>query len=76
METKRARGAARAVVTRKVKEIIELMKDENNLELVNEKSARLQEAFENFRSIHEVFHVQLSDVRKLLKNRRLILSWF
>ena len=41
MATKKARSSAKAVVTRKINEIIALMTDEGNVEEVNKKSDEL-----------------------------------
>ena len=59
METKRARSTAKGVVTRKIKEITDLMTDENNVDKVNKKANELQEAFNKFEVAHRTFHSQL-----------------
>ena len=41
METKKARGIAKGVVTRKLNEITDLMTDENNVDGVNRKINKL-----------------------------------
>lgn len=70
METKRARGDAKAVVSRKVKEITRLMADENNVELVDNELRELKEAFRNFQAAHEAFHNQLSDEESESKSQQ------
>ena len=50
METKKAHGIAKGVVTRKINEITNLMTDENNVDEVN-KANELKEAFENFHAV-------------------------
>ena len=52
METKRARGIAKGVVTRKINEITHLMSDENNVDEVNRKINELKGAFEKFQAAH------------------------
>ena len=61
METKRARGIAKGVVTRKINEITDLMTDENNVDEVNRKINELKEAFENFQAAHRTFHSELTE---------------
>lgn len=59
METKKARGIAKGVVTRKINEITDLMTDENNADEVNKKANELKDAFENFQAAHRTFHSEL-----------------
>ena len=59
MATKKVRSSAKAVVTRKINEIIALMTDEGNVEEVNKKLLELLEAFHKFPAIHEAFHKNL-----------------
>ena len=61
METKKARGIAKGVVTRKINEITNLLTDENNVDEVNKKANELKEAFENFHAVHRTFHSQLTE---------------
>ena len=67
METKKARGITKGVVTRKIKEITNLMTDENNVDAennvdeVNKKANELKEAFQNFHAVHRTFHSQLME---------------
>ena len=61
METKKARGAAKGVVTRKINEITDLMTDENNVDEVNRKTNELKEAFDKFHAAHRTFHSQLTE---------------
>ena len=61
METKRARGIAKGVVTRKINEITDLMTDENNVDEVNRKINELKEAFEKFQAVHRTFHSELTE---------------
>ena len=60
METKRARGIAKGVVTRKINEITDLMTDENNVDEVNRKINELK-AFEKFQAAHRTFHSELME---------------
>ena len=61
METKRARGIAKGVVTRKINEITDLMTDESNVDEVNKKANELKEAFEKFQAAHRTFHSELTE---------------
>ena len=61
METNKARGIAKGVVTRKINEITNLMNDENNVDEVNKKANEVKEAFENFQAVHRTFHSQLTE---------------
>ena len=61
METKKARGVAKGVVTRKINEITDLMTDESNVDEVNRKANELKEAFVKFQVAHETFHSQLKE---------------
>ena len=70
MATKKARSSAKAVVTRKINEIIALMTDEGNVEEVNKKSGELLEAFDKFQAIHETFHKELIDAESVRKSEK------
>ena len=61
METKKARGVAKGVVTRKINEITDLMTDESNVDEVNRKANELKEAFDKFQVAHRTFHSQLTE---------------
>ena len=64
METKdlkMVRGYAKASITKKVKEITELMNDGNDVELVNEKCQQLRKLFRDFEAAHEGYHGTLTD---------------
>ena len=61
MDTKRARGLAKGVVTRKINEITNLMTAENNVDEVNRKTNELKEAFDKFEGTHRTFHSQLTE---------------
>ena len=61
MEAKRARADAKELVTRKIKEITQLMAKDNNVDIVSNKVGELREAFQNFQASHEQFHSQLKD---------------
>ena len=61
METKKARGIAKGVVTRKINQITDLMTDENNGDEVNRKINELKEAFEKFQAAHRTFHSELTE---------------
>ena len=56
MATKNACSSAKAVVTRKVNEIVALMTNKGNVEKGNIKSVELLEAFDKFQAIREAFH--------------------
>ena len=49
MATKKARSSAKAVVTRKINEIIALMTDEGNVEEVNKNLANYWKLLTNFK---------------------------
>ena len=70
MATKKARSSAKAVVTRKINEIIALMTDEGNVEEVNKKSGELLEAFDKFQAIHEAFHKELMDAESVRESEK------
>lgn len=57
METKKACGIAKKVVTRKINEITDLMTDDE----VNKKTSKLKEAFDKFRAMHRTSHSQLTE---------------
>ena len=61
METKRTRGNAKGVVTRKIKEITDLMTDESNVDQVIEKTKELEEALKKFQVAHGTYHSQLTE---------------
>ena len=65
MGTKKARSSARAVVTRKINEIIALMTDEGNVKEVNKKSGELLEPFDKFQATHEAFQKELIDAKSV-----------
>ena len=68
--TKKARSSAKAVVTRKINEIIALMTNEGNVEEVNKKSGELLEAFDKFQAIHEAFHKELIDAESVRESEK------
>ena len=70
MATKKARSSAKAVVTRKINEIIALMTDKGNVEEVNKKSGELLEAFDKFQAIHEAFHKELIDAESVRESEK------
>ena len=76
MATKKARSSAKAVVTRKINEIIALMTDEGNVEEVNKKSGELLEAFDKFQAIHEAFHKELIDAESVRESEKYYQSVF
>ena len=61
METKKARGIATGVGTRKINKITDLMTDKNNVDEVNRKINELKEAFEKFQAVHRTFHGELTE---------------
>ena len=61
MATRKTRGNAKAIVTKRIREIMDLMTDENNFELVKERMAELNEAFRDFQTLHDAFHSVLKD---------------
>ena len=65
MVTKKVCSSVKAVVTRKINEIITLMTDEGNVEGVNRKSGELLEAFNKFQPIQETFHKELTDAESV-----------
>lgn len=56
MATKNACSSAKAVITRKVNEIVALMTNNGNVEKGNIKSVEVLEAFDKFQAIREAFH--------------------
>ena len=70
MGTKKARSSARAVVTRKINEIIALMTDEGNVEEVNKKSGELLEPFDKFQATHEAFQKELIDAKSVRESEK------
>ena len=70
METKKARGIAKRVVTKKINEITDLMTDENNADEVSEKTNELKEAVSKFQAAHRTFHSQLTE-REAIEESRL-----
>lgn len=56
MATKNAYSSAKAVITRKVNEIVALMTNNGNVEKGNIKSVEVLEAFDKFQAIREAFH--------------------
>ena len=61
MATKKARSSAKAVVTRKIKEFIVVMTDEDNVDGVNRNSRELLGAFDRFQAVQVAFHKELTD---------------
>ena len=61
LRLKRSRSSAKGVVTRKHGELLELMKDSNNVDQVRAKVAELELALRNFKEAHDKYHVELID---------------
>ena len=70
LATKKARSSAKAVVTRKINEIIALMTNEGNVGEVNKKSGELLEAFDKFQATHEAFHKELMDTESVRESEK------
>ena len=56
MATRKTRGNAKAIVTKRIKEIVELMKDEINVDQVKERLIQLNEAFQDLQILHDAYH--------------------
>ena len=61
LRLKRSRSSAKGVVIRKHCELLELMKDSNNVDQVRAKVAELELALRNFKEVHDKYHVELID---------------
>jgi len=58
---KRARSAAKGVITKKQNEIKELLLNIENIDTIKTRIPDLDQAFDNIRAAHEAYHANLTD---------------
>ena len=62
---RRSRSSAKGLVTRRQRELLELMKYTSNIEQVRAKVLELESALKHFKGAHDIYHVQLIDERTI-----------
>lgn len=60
-----SRSSAKGLVTRRQRELLELMKYTSNIEQVRAKVLELESALKHFKEAHDIYHVQLIDERTI-----------
>ena len=61
LRLQRSRSSAKGVVTKRQRELLELMKDSNNVDQVRAKVLELELALKNFNEAHDKYHAELID---------------
>lgn len=62
---RRSRSSAKGLVSRRQRELLDLMKDTNNVEQVRARVLELESSLKHFKEAHDIYHVQLIDERTI-----------
>ena len=75
LRLKRSRSGSKAAVTRRQRELLELMKNSDNVDQVRAKFVDLELAMRNFNEAHDRYHAELTDESAIRDSMSILNQW-